>query len=38
MVKSTTGNRVVFERNGRGFRGWVEDEVTLLEEYKDSWI
>lgn len=32
MVKSTVGNRVNY---ANGVRGTVEDEVYLLEEYKD---
>jgi hypothetical protein len=34
--KTTVGNRVVYSKWGRSFRGKVEDEVSLLEEYEDQ--
>jgi len=36
MVKTTIGNRVVYTKRGRSFRGTVKDEVSLLEKSEDE--
>jgi hypothetical protein len=36
MVKTTIGNRVVYTKKGKSFRGTVKDEVSLSEEFEDE--